>query len=287
MFTCANSAPQARSAATVCGREAALREVRRALHEQDYWLRLQLLLDTFHYFHDSSPPIQSVCLPRSRSSRRRSTASITCHRCAVLIDDQQAISARLRRHPLQYPPSSSLQILMHGDSGSSRSASAAETIELPVNCRRWVIELSGVVAYSSNPLQPATANNEPGEPYESTQFRFRRRSSWRRAGHHRVRGHSRSGLQRAVACALDAHPVRRDVDRPALLLQRRPDPGAGRRGGRQGRPGRRGHHASTSRLARCSGFAGRLSRPGSPAPGISRAAATSAAPSGLVWVATR
>jgi hypothetical protein len=57
---------------------------------------------------------------------------------------------------------------MQGESGSSGSALTAKTIELPVNYPRWVIELSGVVAYSSNPLQPGTANNEPGEPYEST-----------------------------------------------------------------------------------------------------------------------
>ena len=45
--------------------------------------------------------------------------------------------------------------------------------------------------------------------------------------------------------------------------------------------------ASTSRLARFSGSAGPLSRPGSPEPGTSRVAATSAAPSRSGSVATR
>ena len=54
---------------------------------------------------------------------------------------------------------------MHGEAGSSRSVLAPETIELPVNCQRLMIELSGVVAYSSNPPVPDTATNEPkGSP---------------------------------------------------------------------------------------------------------------------------
>ncbi|HEY7378785.1 MAG TPA: hypothetical protein VH542_08895, partial [Steroidobacteraceae bacterium] len=88
---------------------------------------------------------------------------------------------------MQYPCSSSLQILMHGEAGSSRSVLAPEAIEFPAKCQRLMIELSGVVAYSSNARVPGTANNEPkGSPHESTQFSFRRNHYRHRARDHRV-----------------------------------------------------------------------------------------------------
>ena len=79
----------------------------------------------------------------------------------------------------------------------------------------------------------------PGEPIEYGSWCDHARIRDRDRAHAAGRAHR---LRRIEPRPLAAHPVRHHVDRPAVLLQRRADPGArdGRRG--QRRPRRRRHH---------------------------------------------
>ena len=94
-------------------REAALREIRRALHEQHDGRGIELRTDLLgHRFIGHR-------FPRSFSSftRRASARATVAHWSAALIRVHSAISPRVRKQPRQTPRSSSEQILRHGELG--------------------------------------------------------------------------------------------------------------------------------------------------------------------------
>src|SRR6185437_14038916 len=62
--------------------------------------------------------------PPCASSRRFPSSATTRHCSAALIDVQRPISSAVRRHPMQYPCSSSEQILLQGERGRSHSGRA-------------------------------------------------------------------------------------------------------------------------------------------------------------------
>src|SRR5215472_2167393 len=143
------------------------------------------------------------------------------------MDSHSPISAPLRKHPVQYPCSSSSQTLMQGDGGRSMGlddVTVAHTrLRLwPKRCR---VELWGGVAYSSNEPshrlrcnQNKSLDGHQGRPHEPVE-----QSSTVSDSRHCASGPARFGdwgtaFQPARTRPVVPYRLGRVLDRPAVLL---------------------------------------------------------------------
>src|SRR5579883_2607131 len=144
MLTCLNSAPKARNAATVCAEKPHCGKSGVPFMKSTTGAEPSsaLILSTTSIYYlvtafgraaaGSKRPLHiwrrqgaghEIPSPRV-SARRFLSSAITRHCSAALMDVQRPISSAVRRHPIQYPCSSSEQILVQGDRGRSHSAGA-------------------------------------------------------------------------------------------------------------------------------------------------------------------
>src|SRR5215469_17747433 len=125
MFTDLNSAPTARSAATVCAEKPHCGKSGVPFMNSTTGLEPSsaLILSTTSIDYLFSRPAAGLLgNHRSGARPRRFFSSATTRHCsAALMDVQRPISSAVRRHPMQLPCSSSAQTLVQGERGRSHS----------------------------------------------------------------------------------------------------------------------------------------------------------------------